>query len=37
MNRSDSDIIVGMNVIRRLHLYIAYGEKTLYVTPATAH
>ena len=35
MSRSDADIIVGMNVIRRLHLYIAYSEKNLYVTPAT--
>lgn len=37
MSRSNADIIVGMNVIRRLHLYIAYGEQTIYVTPATAH
>jgi predicted aspartyl protease len=33
----DSAIILGMNVLRRLHIYIAYGEKNLYVTPATAH
>jgi predicted aspartyl protease len=30
-------LILGMNVLRRLHLYIAYGEHALYVTPATAH
>jgi predicted aspartyl protease len=35
MSGSDADIILGMNVIRRLHLYIAYGEKRIYVTPAT--
>jgi predicted aspartyl protease len=37
MSSSNADIIVGMNVIRRLHVYIAYGEQYLYVTPATAH
>lgn len=30
------DVIVGMNVLRHLHLYIAYGERMLYVTPAGA-
>ena len=30
------DIIVGMNVLRRLHLYIAYKEKILYLSPAEA-
>lgn len=29
-------IILGMDVLRKLHLYIAYGERTLYVTPAAA-
>lgn len=28
------DIIVGMDVIHRLHVYIAYKEKKLYITPA---
>ena len=28
------DITVGMDVLKALHLYIAYGEKKLYVTPA---
>jgi predicted aspartyl protease len=27
-------IIIGVNVLRRLHIYIAYGEKKLYITPA---
>ena len=30
-------LIIGMNVLRRLHLYVAYGERAIYVTPATAH
>lgn len=29
-------IILGMDVLSKLHLYIAYGEKTLYVTAADA-
>jgi predicted aspartyl protease len=28
------DIIVGMNILTHLHLYIAYGEEKLYITPA---
>lgn len=27
---------IGMNILRRLRLYIAYGEKKLYITPASA-
>jgi predicted aspartyl protease len=30
-------LILGMGILRQLHLYIAYKEKTLYVTPASAH
>lgn len=30
------DITIGMDVLRKLRLYVAYGERTLYVTPATA-
>jgi hypothetical protein len=30
-------LIIGMNVLRHFHLYIAYGEHVMYVTPATAH
>lgn len=29
-------VTIGMNVLRKLHLYIAYKEKTLYVTAADA-
>lgn len=28
------DITIGMNVLRRLHLYFAFGEKVLYVSAA---
>jgi predicted aspartyl protease len=31
-----NDVILGMNVIRRLHLYIAYKEQKLYITPAAS-
>jgi predicted aspartyl protease len=37
MRRGFRELIVGMNVLRELHLYVAYGELALYVTPATAH
>ncbi len=30
-------IMLGINVLKRLHLYVAYGERKLYVTPAAAH
>lgn len=30
-------IILGMNILRQLHLYIAYKEKVLYATAAEAH
>jgi predicted aspartyl protease len=29
-------MLIGMDVLRHLHIYIAYNEKKLYVTPATA-
>src|SRR6185312_13814340 len=29
------DMIVGMDILHRLHVYIAYKEKKLYITPAT--
>lgn len=28
------DLIVGMDVLKHLHLYVAYGEEKLYITPA---
>ena len=30
-------IILGMNVLRQLHIYIAYKERVMYVTAAEAH
>ena len=33
-NAHSSDLIVGMDVLRHLHIYVAYGEETLYITPA---
>ncbi len=33
----DTDMIVGISLLRRLHLYIAYGEEKLYITPALAN
>jgi hypothetical protein len=30
------DITIGMDVLRKLRLYVAYGELKLYVSPATA-
>jgi predicted aspartyl protease len=29
------DMLLGMNVLRHLHIYIAYGEGRLYITPAS--
>jgi len=30
-------LIVGMGILRQLHMYIAYNQRILYVTPASAH
>ena len=30
-------LIIGVNVLRQLHLYVAQGEKKLYITPASSH
>ena len=30
-------IVIGMGILRRLHLYIAYKEQKIYVTPVDAH
>jgi predicted aspartyl protease len=30
------DVILGMDVLRHLHLYVAYKEQKLYITPADA-
>ena len=29
------EVIIGMDLLRKLHLYMAFGEKKLYVTPAS--
>jgi predicted aspartyl protease len=34
---ADMDVLVGISLLRRLHLYIAYGEEKLYITPAQAN
>jgi predicted aspartyl protease len=31
------DLLLGAGILRQLHLYIAYGERKIYVTPASAH
>lgn len=31
------DVLLGIGILRRLHLYIAYGEEKLYITPAGAN
>jgi hypothetical protein len=31
------EAILGISVLRRLHIYIARKEEKLYITPATAH
>lgn len=31
------DLLLGMNVLRKLHVYIAYGQRKLYLTSANAH
>jgi predicted aspartyl protease len=33
----DPKMIIGMGILRQLHLYVAYGERALYVPPASAH
>lgn len=33
----DAEIILGIGVLRQLHLFIAYDEKRLYLTAAEAH
>lgn len=33
----DLQMIIGMGVLRRMHLYISYKEKQIYVTPATQY
>lgn len=37
LGRNAPDLIIGTSILRQLHLYIAYHEKNLYVTAASAH
>lgn len=37
MGPNAPDLIIGMGILRQLHLYIAYGEKNIYVSAASAH
>ncbi len=36
-SKTHHEFLIGMNILRHLHLYIAYKEEALYLTPATAH
>jgi predicted aspartyl protease len=33
----ENDLLLGVGILRQLHLYIAYKEKKLYITPALAN
>ena len=35
-NGDHPDMLLGMDVLRRLHVYIAYKEQKLYITPASS-
>jgi predicted aspartyl protease len=37
MRNLGSDIILGVGIMRQLHMYIAYKESKMYLTAATAH
>ena len=32
---SDPVMLIGMNILSKLHLYVAFGENRIYITPAT--
>jgi hypothetical protein len=34
---NEDDLLLGIDALRQMHLYIAYGEKKLYITPALAN
>ncbi|HUO97726.1 MAG TPA: retropepsin-like aspartic protease [Rhizomicrobium sp.] len=36
-NYGEPDMILGMGILRQLHLFISFKEHTVYVTPASAH
>ena len=31
---NEDDLLLGIGILRQLHLYVAYGEKKLYISPA---
>ena len=33
---SDPVMLIGMNILSKLHLYIAFSENKIYITPALA-
>ena len=33
---STPPVVIGMNILRKLHVYVALGERTLYITPGRA-
>ncbi len=33
----EAEMIVGIGVLRQFHIFIAYDEKAIYLTPAEAH
>ena len=35
LDATEPPILIGMNVLSKLHLYVAFGESKIYVTPAT--
>jgi hypothetical protein len=35
-HRDEAEIVLGNNVLRRLHIYVAYKQQVLYLTPAEA-
>ena len=35
LDATEPPILIGMNVLSKLHLYVAFGEGKIYVTPAT--
>jgi predicted aspartyl protease len=37
MGRGSPDMVIGMNVVRHLHMYIAYHNNLLFLTAAEAH
>jgi hypothetical protein len=34
---NENDLLLGIGILRQLHLYIAYTEKKMYISPAMAN